>query len=750
MKSIRFLSLLLVVFFSVAELSAASGWLNWRGPDQNGNSPAKVSLPDSLNLEGSEHRWTYPVRGAGTPVAADGRIYAFGFYGETGLVEETLLCLDAESGEKIWEHRFADYISDIVYNRYAVGAPAVDAETGNVYVESTNGHVMAFSPDGEMLWEHSMMEEFGRLTFPNGRTGAPGIDGDVVVIHCITANWSTNGPARNRFYGFDKITGELLWHSTPGVGPIDSSFSTPVFADLGNQRVFYAGTGCGNVVCVNARTGESVWRFQLATGGVNSGVVLVGKDGLIAVHGKENIDTTDKGRLVRLKIPSKYPDNLPLILGAESEVWRNDEHVAFTSSPTLVGDRVYTTIATGSLLAVDIKTGETLWSQKLAPDQLHASPTYADGKFYVPMLDGITHILKDGGDAAEMLHSDEMGANCMGAPAIYNNRVYVFTKEGLHCFGDKKLKKVKYKNASSKKAGKIAQIQLVPAEFALGSDDEVEFKVYGLDAGGRRVKDITDQASFAKWNPPSAPRPSEVDAALSGNRLSRSGQGNLTGGYIQATVDGMTSVSRGRVVAGNGYTSDFEETKLFLKDKTGAAVSPPPGTWLGAGPKWHILERDGNKVAAYRLENLLWQRSMNFIGKTDMKSYTIEADVMTDGNRRIMSTVGLVNQRYLIALSGNQRLLEISSNHERVKDSVKFPIKANAWYHLKTRVDTNADGSGVVRAKVWEKGQPEPDAWTIESKQDKVHKQGAPGLFAFAPQSQKRVFIDNISISSNN
>ena len=131
--------------------------------------------------------------------------------------------------------------------------------------------------------------------------------------------------------------------------------------------------------------------------------------------------------------------------------------------------------------------------------------------------------------------------------------------------------------------------------------DEVEFKVYGLDAGGRRVKDITDQASFAKWNPPSAPRPSEVDAALSGNRLSRSGQGNLTGGYIQATVDGMTSVSRGRVVAGNGYTSDFEETKLFLKDKTGAAVSPPPGTLLGAGPKWHILERDGNKVAAYRL-----------------------------------------------------------------------------------------------------------------------------------------------------
>lgn len=740
----------LAAILSVAEVSAASGWLNWRGPDQNGNSPAKVSLPDTLNLEGKEHRWTYPVRGAGTPVAADGRIYAFGFYGEFEDVEETLLCLDAETGEKIWEHRFADYISDIVYNRYAVGAPAIDPETGNVYVESTNGHVMAFTRDGEMLWQHSMMEEYGRLTFPNGRTGAPAIDGDIVVIHCITANWSTNGPARNRFYGFDKITGELLWFSTPGVGPIDSSFSTPVFADLGDQRVLYAGTGCGNVVCVNTRTGEVVWRFQLAVGGVNSGIVLVGKDGLIAVHGKENIDTTAKGRLVRLKIPTEYPDNLPLILGPEAEVWRNDEHVAFTSSPTLVGDRVYTTIAMGSLLAADIHTGETVWEKKLAPDQLHASPAYADGKFYVPMLDGDAYVIKDNGDEAEVISVNKMGANCMGAPAFYHNRVYIFTKQGLHCFGDKKLKKVKYSNSPKEKPGKVTQIQLVPAEFALGSDDEAEFKVYGLDAGGLRVKEMTDKATFAKWNAPNAPRPSEVDATLSGNRLTRNGQGKLTTGNIQASVDGMTSVSRGRVVAGVGYFEDFEGTKLVLKNKDGAAVSPPPGTWLGAGPKWHVMETDGNKAVAFRLENLLWQRSMNFIGKTDMKSYTIQADVMTDGTRRVMSTVGLVNQRYLIALSGNQRLLEISSNHERVKDSVPFAVKANTWYHLKTRVDTNADGSGVVRAKAWIKGTDEPDAWTIEAEQKKVHLQGAPGVFAFAPQSLKRVFIDNISITSNN
>ena len=60
------------------------------------------------------------------------------------------------------------------------------------------------------------MEEFARLTFPNGRTGGPCVDEALVILHAITANWGTNGPARDRFYAFDKTTGELVWTSTLG------------------------------------------------------------------------------------------------------------------------------------------------------------------------------------------------------------------------------------------------------------------------------------------------------------------------------------------------------------------------------------------------------------------------------------------------------------------------------------------------------------------------------------------------------
>ena len=39
------------------------------------------------------------------------------------------------------------------------------------------------------------------------------------------------------------------------------------------MRVFYAGTGDGSVVCVNARTGEPIWRVSLFRAGINATVI---------------------------------------------------------------------------------------------------------------------------------------------------------------------------------------------------------------------------------------------------------------------------------------------------------------------------------------------------------------------------------------------------------------------------------------------------------------------------------------------
>lgn len=750
----------LALALSATSTHAAAGWLNWRGPDQNGVSPEKHKLVDKLDLKGPNHRWTYKAHGAGAPVIADGRVYAFAFYGETTDLEEALVCLDVKTGQKLWEHRFRDYLSDTTYNRYAIGAPVVDAETGNIYLESTWGHVMAFNRDGKVLWERSMVEDFGRLTFPNGRTGSLAIDGPLVITDGITANWGADGPASNRFYAFDKRTGELVWTSTPGIQPLDSTFATPVFGNLGDQRVFFQGTGCGNIVCVNARTGEPVWRFRLSQSGVNADVILTEDGNIIGIHGKENVDSTHHGRLVRLKVPTEYPKSgqKPVVLDKSAELWRNDEFVSFSSSPLLVDGVVYSTIATGSLLAADAKTGQLLWQHKLGPDQLHASPAFADGKLYIPLHDGTVHVIRPTREKPEVVSVSKLDAPCLGAPSFYGDSIFIFTKEGLHCFGPKSSAPLvptsfaadRVDSSSKTSAAPITQIQVVPSEFVLTPGETQKFTVWGLDAAGRRVKPVTSEVKWEKFIPPTALVKSEVDGELAGDTLKIAPAAKLSAGQFKATYNNLSAFTRGRVVAGLGYKEDFERLPLGQKSPTGEDVGFPPLPWLGARMKWHVLEKDGGKVAANRLDVILFQRTMNFIGKSNLKNYTFEADIQTDGTRRIMSNVGLVNQRYLIQLAANSRILEVSSNHERVKESVPFEAQPNTWYRMKTRVDADKTGeSGTVRAKVWKKGEPEPDKWTIETKIPKIHREGAPAVFAFSPQSQKRVFIDNLSLTAN-
>ncbi len=760
--SARFLVFLTVfgVALSGATLHAASGWLHWRGPNLDGISPAKQKLATDLTLGGPNHRWVFKAHGAGTPVIADGRVYAMCYYGESGEdVIEAIVCLDVKTGAKIWEHLFKDFLSDTVYNRYAIGAPYVDAETGNVYCESSCGVITAFTRDGKQLWQRSMMEEFGRLTFPNSRTGSLITDGGMLYAKAITANWGTDGPASTRYYAFDKLTGDLIWSSTPGTTPpVDNPMGAPIFADLGGHRVFYAGAGCGNVVCVNARTGEPVWRFKLSNGGLNSDMLLAGPGKLIAIHGKENIDSSTQGRLVALKIPTEYPTGpKPLVIGKEAELWRNDEFSAFSSSPLLINGRVYATNANGTFTCADAATGKTLWSEKLGADQVHASPAYADGRFYVPMHEARVFVIeeKDGKPVIVSNNKMENGTVCLGAPAFYGDSIFIFTKDGLHCFGPKATAPIIPPATPAPKpaalsTAPIAALQVLPAEFAIIPGQSQTLKVWGLDATGRRVREVTSEATFAKFIPPTAQVRAEVDADLTAGVIKAGPAAKLSAGSIQAKWNNLAATTRGRVIATYGHKENFSSLPLGQKNNEGTDVGFPPLPWLGARVKWHIFEKDGEKFAGNRLDSLLFMRTMNFIGGPDMKNYTFEADVMTDGNRRVMSNVGVVNQRYLFNMAANNRILEVSSTHERFAASVPFEATANTWYRLKTRVDRDKTGEGgFVRAKLWPRGEPEPAKWTLEVRQEKIHQQGAPAVYAFSPQSMKRVFIDNLSITAN-
>jgi outer membrane protein assembly factor BamB len=721
-----------------------SQWLSWRGPEGNGVSHEKYK-DWSFNETPS---WTHNLKGRGTPVIADGKMFVFGYRGEGSEVEELIVCLNAESGKKIWEYAFRDYISDTIYDRYSIGAAVVDPETRNVYLQTTNGLFIAFTSKGEPIWRHSMMERFGRLTFPNGRTGAPIVEGQLVIMHCITSYWGKQGPARDRFYAFDKKSGDIVWVSEPGIAPKDSSFSTPIVESRYGARVFYAGTGDGNLVCVNALNGKPLWRFHMSFGGVNSSPVIY-KDTVICPHGKENIDTTEEGRMVAIKMPSKFDLSAPqAVLPAKSELWRN-ETVSFTSSPTIVGDRVYQVSKVGELLCINAETGAVLWHEKLGNDNLHSSPLFCDGKLYVPIFSGKFYVIEPSDKGAKILHSLEFEGNLIGSPAICDGRLYLHSTKKLYCwkFKHSGVEGSEWPSVYSGKAGDATEIRTVPSDVLLQPGSKQKLQFQSLDSEGHVVNSVND-LNYSKFIPPTAKVKTEMDATFKDDQISASANAKASAGAWKGGNGKLSGIFRGRVLDTIPFSENFESYKTVVASKIdpGEKFAYPPLPWIGARFKWEVRDLDGNKVLRKTLDRVLFQRAMTFIGHPDLRNYTMQVDVMTDGNRRIKSDVGLVNQRYLIVLKGNANQLEVSSNQERLKVSVPFKVKYKTWYSLKCRVDVDDEGTATVRAKVWPKSDDEPDAWTIEVPHKKGHTQGAPGLFGFSPQSQKPVFVDNISI----
>ncbi|MGZ8921624.1 MAG: outer membrane protein assembly factor BamB family protein, partial [Limisphaerales bacterium] len=270
--SIRIVRAFIISALLVSHISAApvSGWLNWRGPEQNGTS-RETGLPEKVDP--AQALWTADFPGASTAAVADGRVFIMGYRGEDANLQEGVACFDAETGKLIWEHLFNDYLSDIIYTRYATSSPTIDPETGNVYIQGTQGNLAAFTRDGKMLWMVPMMELYGRLTFPNGRTTSPIIDGDLVITRGITANWGAHGPAGDRVYAFDKSTGEHVWVSWSGLRPMDSCYSRPFITTLKGKRVFITATGDGSIFCGNARTGEPLWVVPIAKAGINASIL---------------------------------------------------------------------------------------------------------------------------------------------------------------------------------------------------------------------------------------------------------------------------------------------------------------------------------------------------------------------------------------------------------------------------------------------------------------------------------------------
>jgi hypothetical protein len=118
--------------------------------------------------------------------------------------------------------------------------------------------------------------------------------------------------------------------------------------------------------------------------------------------------------------------------------------------------------------------------------------------------------------------------------------------------------------------------------------------------------------------------------------------------------------------------------------------------------------------------------------------------------------MGVLANRYHLTLEGNTQRLRLVSWEvlPRIDKSIGWSWKPDTWYTLKLSVEPRGK-KALVRGKIWERGESEPDGWTVEIEDPVPNEEGSPGLYgnAVGVESEEDpgtpIYYDNVSVTPN-
>ncbi len=716
-----------------AEQAGSIDWPTWRGPEQNGIS-RQTGLIDSWDPEGENVLWkNEELPSRSTPIIMSGKIYQIIREAiDTPREGEKVVCVDADTGDVLWENRFNVYLSDVPAERVGWSSCTGDPKTGRVYALGVCGLFQCLDGEtGKTIWSHSMSEEYGLLSTYGGRTNVPVVFEDLVIVSAIIIGWGEMAKPAHRFLAFDKNTGEVVWFKGTRPLPYDTTYSTPTVTVIDGRAMLVFSSGDGQVWAMEPRTGREIWHYDFSRRGINTSPLVVGNH-VFAGHGEENSDGLSMGGLVSLD------GTLTGDITNTGELWKAPELRIGKSSPLMVDGRLYVVDDSAGLYVIDPKTGEQLAKRTKLGTAMRASLLYADGKIYACSANGRCYILRpDDRKGVKIIHRVRLpaGDEVHGSPIVYRGRIYLPTTGGLYCLGNRDAEigvtpaPPAPQERSVDEDRTPAYVQVVPAEALLKPGDKQPFRARVFNAHGQLLEETT-KAKFS----------ADTAGTFRGSTFIAAGtaEGTLQHAkvLISATMGELTGAARLRVVPLLPWHFDFSDGQV-------------PITWVGARYRHQPREVDGQPLIVKVSTIPKGTRSQSWMGHPELHDYTIEADVRGAISNGRMPDIGLIGQRYTLDLMGDSQQLQIRTwtpQLARMSKTVPLKWEPNVWYHLKFRTAVE-DGVAVLRGKVWRRDEEEPKAWTIETRDEAPNTNGSPGLFGNAKDAE--IFYDNISVTPN-
>jgi outer membrane protein assembly factor BamB len=410
--------------------SRTTNWPNWRGPSGQGyidDPNVPLSWSEKENIV-----WKTPLPGRGnsTPIIWGDRIFITS--ASKGGTERYVICINKADGNILWQRTASKGIPPgrtHDWNGHASPSCATDGQ--RVYAFFGTPGLFCYDFEGKLLWQHT----FGTFTCSTGwgTAASPVVFEDIVIQNCdndgaagLPKGADPQSAAPMALVALDKRKGTVRWQTPRHQG---FGFSTPRLLFTPAGRLELVLNGPDGVWAYEPRSGKELWHSR-RTGDKDSGKfgepmpVSVG-DLLITLSGRPG-----PAQAVRLDGAGDITKS--------HQVWEIRRKGRDVGSPIIWGDYFYAADRSAVLTCFDLKTGNVVYSQRLAPDaRVLASPVAARGKLLFLLDTGETVVLEPGPKfrADRNVLGEKRELDFAASPAVSAGKLFLRSQSYLYCIG---------------------------------------------------------------------------------------------------------------------------------------------------------------------------------------------------------------------------------------------------------------------------------------------------------------------------
>ncbi len=386
-------------------------WQWWRGPTLNNHAAISPQQPPLKWSESGNVLWrvALPGNGHSTPCIVGKRIFVTS--GERKSQTISLLCLDRDSGKKLWQSEVCHGALPKIHadNSYASATPACDGERVFIPYQTEDSLCLAaFDLEGKIVWK-STVAPYKSI---QGHSSSPALYKSLVIV-------PSDGSLGNKLTALHRKTGAVVWRASLTKGA--ESYASPLVAHVAgrDQAILIGGKKTHSF---DPGSGKLLWTCD-GPAEFCAGTAAFSKDTVFSSGG--------------------YPERVLLAIRADGSGdvtqshlrWQSDAKAGYVPSPLLHDGLLYAVSDIGLLRCYEADSGKIVWEHALkAP--FYSSPVLIGDRIYLFDREGNGYVVKTGRQF-ELLATNPLPDGAFATPVILGTRIYLRTLHHLYCLAEK-------------------------------------------------------------------------------------------------------------------------------------------------------------------------------------------------------------------------------------------------------------------------------------------------------------------------